>query len=179
MPRLFTGIKIPLNIANRLRFLQSGLTGARWIEAEDFHITLRFFGEVDGVMADEIFYGFQKIKPPSFDVELHSTGVFGSKKPRMVWAGVRPNEALEDLHRSQEVLAQKIGLPAEGRKFTPHVTLARLRHGDIDEVGHYLAYHGSFCSEPFRVSEFVLYSARNSKGGGPYVIEETYSLSDS
>lgn len=174
MPRLFTGLKIPASIAERLRFMQFGLSGAKWIEPEDFHITLRFIGDVDGVMANEIVYGYEAIRSAQFSLRLAGVGLFGKDKPRMIWAGVEANDELKHLHMAHEALAQKLGLKAEGRKFIPHVTLARLRHGNRLEVSNYLQDHGLFETEPFEVSEFVLFSAKSSRGGGPYRIEEVY-----
>lgn len=174
MPRLFTGIKIPASVAEHLRLMQYGLSGAKWIEAEDFHITLRFFGDVDGVMADEIIYGYESIQIAPFSLRLSGIGHFGKDKPRMIWAGVKDSEDLQHLHMAHENLAQKLGLKPEGRKFIPHVTLARLRHGNMEEVSNYLHDHGLFETQPFEVTAFVLFSARSSRGGGPYQTEAIY-----
>ena len=71
---------------------------------------------------------------------------------------------------------QRIGLEPEGRKYTPHVTLARLRDSSNRDVADYLSARGHFRSQPFPVSRFVLFSSRNSVGGGPYVVEASYPL---
>jgi 2'-5' RNA ligase len=81
-----------------------------------------------------------------------------------------------DLQAEHERLLQRVGLEPEGRKYTPHVTLARLRDSSSRQVADYLTERGSFRSAPFRVERFVLYSSRNSVGGGPYVVEEAYPL---
>lgn len=176
MPRLFTGIQIPLAVADELIRLQCGIQNARWISSENFHITLRFIGDVDTAIADDIFTALDEIAPPAFEINLRGVGAFGNNRPRMVWAGVAPSEPLTDLHRAHEQAMQRIGLKAEGRKFTPHVTTARLRHSTTTETADYLSLHGDFCSAPFAVNEFVVYSAKQSTGGGPYVIEEVYPL---
>lgn len=176
MPRLFTGLKIPASIADRLRLMQFGISGAKWIDTEDLHITLRFFGDVDGVMANEILYGYESIQATPFSLQLSGIGHFGKGKPRMLWAGVEESVELERLHLAHEALAQKLGLRPEGRKFIPHVTLARMRHGHMEDVSNYLHDHGLFQTEPFEISEFVLFSARSSKGGGPYQTEALYPL---
>ena len=67
-------------------------------------------------------------------------------------------------------------MQAEPKKFVPHVTLARLRNSSPQDVAHYLSARGNFATMPFRVSRFVLMSSRDSVGGGPYVIEETWPL---
>jgi 2'-5' RNA ligase len=71
---------------------------------------------------------------------------------------------------------QRIGLPPEGRKYTPHVTLARLRGGNARDIAEYLTLRGGFVAGTFDVDRFVLFSSRDSVGGGPYVVEETYDL---
>jgi 2'-5' RNA ligase len=71
---------------------------------------------------------------------------------------------------------QRIGLPPEGRKYTPHVTLARLRNGSARDIAEYLTLRGGFAAGPFEVDRFVLFSSRDSVGGGPYVVEEVFDL---
>jgi 2'-5' RNA ligase len=83
---------------------------------------------------------------------------------------------LFDLQSEQERLLQRVGLEPEGRKYTPHVTLARLRDSSSRHVADFLSSRQPFRSNPFRISRFVLYSSRASVGGGPYVIEAAYPL---
>ncbi|MGC2075331.1 MAG: 2'-5' RNA ligase family protein, partial [Xanthobacteraceae bacterium] len=64
----------------------------------------------------------------------------------------------------------------EGRKYTPHVTLARLRDSSSHQVAEYLAARGHYRSLSFAVARFVLFSSRASVGGGPYIVEEDYPL---
>lgn len=176
MPRLFSGIEIPADIAQRLGFLHGGLENARWIDPENFHITLRFIGDVDGAMADRFDDALAKIRLTPFELTLDGLGVFGGKKPRSVWAGVQPNATLDGLFRANDLAAQKAGLMPEARNFHPHVTLARLRGAKSAPVASYLAQNGAFLSEAFPVSRFVLFSARESRGGGPYIVERSYPL---
>jgi 2'-5' RNA ligase len=82
------------------------------------------------------------------------------------------------LRRANERAAREAGLPPEGRNFKPHVTLARLRGARADAVAAYLERQGGIGPESFMVSRFVLYSSRNSVGGGPYVVEAAYPLED-
>ena len=101
---------------------------------------------------------------------------FGSKKPHSIWAGVQPSSQLAALQADIERACQRIGLPPEPRKFTPHVTLARLKNARVDDVVHYLTGRGDFSAMPFTVGRFLLMSSRDSTGGGPYVVEEEYPL---
>ncbi len=178
MPRLFTALEIPRNAAMSLSLLRGGLPGARWIDVENYHITLRFFGDVDYRTADEIVDRLERIDRSRFELSLTGTGSFGSKKPHSVWAGVSQPPELYELQGEIERMCQRIGLPADQRKFMPHVTLARLRQARVDDVVHYLAGRGDFYTQPFTVGRFVLLSSRDSVGGGPYRTEEVFPLSD-
>jgi 2'-5' RNA ligase len=69
-----------------------------------------------------------------------------------------------------------LGLPPDGRKYIPHVTLARLRSPSLANVQEFLARQSLFVSRPFEVSQFVLFSSRPSRGGGPYGVVDAYDL---
>jgi 2'-5' RNA ligase len=176
MPRLFTALEIPQSAALSLSLLRGGLPGARWIDRENFHITLRFIGDVDHRTADDLVNGLDRVHRTQFDLSLVGTGLFGSKKPHSIWAGVQPSPALSALQADIERVCQRIGLPPEPRKFTPHVTLARLKNARVDDVVHYMNGRGNFAAGPFTVTRFVVMSSRDSVGGGPYVVEEAYPL---
>ena len=176
MPRLFTALEIPRNAAMSLSLLRGGLPGARWIDVENYHITLRFIGDVDGRTADEIVERLDRIDRPEFQLRLDGIGSFGSKKPHSIWAGVSPSPEMYALQGEIERICQRIGLPPDPRKFTPHVTLARLKYSRVDDVVHYLAGRGNFQTSTFTVPRFVLLSSRESVGGGPYLTEEVFPL---
>jgi 2'-5' RNA ligase len=177
MPRLFTGLEIPRDVAFLLSLKRGGLTGARWIDQENYHITLRFIGDVDGRVADEISDSLDRLSNSlSFTVKLSHLGVFGGDKPRALYAGVEVNSTLTQLQAAHERVLQRIGLEPEGRKFTPHVTLARLRGGNAAEIAHFIASAGRFEPLTFPVGRFVLFSSRDSVGGGPYLVEQAYPL---
>jgi 2'-5' RNA ligase len=176
MPRLFTALEIPRDAALSLSLLRGGLPGARWIDVESYHLTLRFIGDVEGHVADEIANALDRVRRPSFSLTLAGVGAFGSRKPHSIYAGVQASPDLNALQAEIERICQRLGLPADPRRFTPHVTLARLRNSHPVEVGHYLSSRGNFCASTFRVGRFVLMSSRDSVGGGPYVIEEAWPL---
>ncbi|RWX75123.1 RNA 2',3'-cyclic phosphodiesterase [Neorhizobium lilium] len=178
MPRLFTALEIPRNLALSLSLLRGGLPGARWIDVENYHITLRFIGDVDGRTADELVNRFDRIDRPEFQLSLNGIGSFGSKKPHSIWAGVAPSSDLSALQGEIERICQRIGLAPDPRKFTPHVTLARLKHCRLDDVVHYLSGRGNFYATPFTAPRFVLMSSKESVGGGPYLTEEIFPLRD-
>jgi 2'-5' RNA ligase len=176
MPRLFTALEIPQSAALSLSLLRGGVPGARWIDTDHYHITLRFIGDIDHRTADEVVAGFDRVRRQQFELKLSGTGFFGSKKPHSIWAGVQPAPALLALQAEHDRICQKIGLPPEPRKFMPHITLARLKNARVDDVMHYLTGRGNFAAGPFTVGRFVLMSSRDSVGGGPYVVEEAYPL---
>ena len=176
MPRLFTALEIPRNAALSLSLLRGGLPGGRWIDVENYHITLRFIGDVDGRTADEIVARLDRIDRPEFQLSLSGIGSFGSKKPHSIWAGVSAEPELFALQAEMERLCQRVGLPPDPRKFVPHVTLARLKASRLDDVVHYLAGRGDFHTSTFKASRFVLLSSRESVGGGPYLTEEIFPL---
>lgn len=176
MMRLFTGLEIPADIADGLSLLRGGLPGARWIDPENYHLTLRFIGDVDDVLASEVADLLASVRRPAFDLRLEGLSSFGGRKPRAVIAPAQPNQSLLDLQAEQERLMQRVGLEPEGRKYSPHITLARLRDSSSWQVADYLAARGHFRTPSFPVSRFVLFSSRASVGGGPYVVEAAYPL---
>jgi 2'-5' RNA ligase len=176
MPRLFTGLEIPSDLARELATLRGGLSGARWIDEENYHITLRFIGDIDHSTARDIFYELGQIRRRSFEVAIEGLSTFGGDKPRAIVARARPAAPLVELQADQERMIRRAGVPPEPRKFKPHVTLARLRAASPAAVADYLAMRGFISSLRFEAKRFVLFSSRDSVGGGPYLVEAAYPL---
>ncbi len=176
MPRLFTGVELPSNVVQSLSSLRGGLQGARWIDPENYHLTMRFIGDVDDATAHEVASLLSRVKRPPFEIHMEGLSAFGGRKPRAVVANVAASPALMEAQAEQERLFRRIGLEPEGRKYTPHVTLARLRESSSRQVAEYLAARGYFRTAAFPVARFVLFSSRDSVGGGPYVVEAAYPL---
>ena len=180
MPRLFTGIEIPPDITERLSFFRGGLPGARWIEPSDYHVTLRFLGEVDDGVAADVDAGLQeaRVRAP-LTVTLDGLASFGGDRPRALYASVVPTPELIDLQEEHERIARRAGAAPERRKFTPHVTLARLnREASPEAVARRLTEAGVFARLSFTARRAALFSARTSRGGGPYLVEAAYPLAD-
>jgi RNA 2',3'-cyclic 3'-phosphodiesterase len=175
MPRLFTALEIPSEIGQSMAQLRGGLPGARWIDPENYHLTLRFIGDIDDALADEIADRLGQVARRKFSLQIEGLDSFGGNKPRAVVAAVSPVSALVELQAEHERIMQRVGLEAE-RKYRPHVTLARLRDTSSRQVADFLSLRQPFRSPPFPVSRFVLYSSRDSVGGGPYVVEADYPL---
>ncbi len=174
MPRLFTALEIPAGLRTRLSLMRAPLHGARWVEAENMHITLRFAGDIDGRTADDFADQLADIGVAPFPVSIVGAGAFGGRDPRVLWAGVELSPQLEALHRAHERVARAAGLEADPRAFKPHVTLARMRGVRQSAVAQFLGEFGDLHMEPFTVTRFVLLSARPGSGGPPYGIEAEY-----
>lgn len=176
MPRLFTGLEIPAQTGLMLSLIRGGLRGVRWIDPENYHITLRFIGDIDDRMADEVADALDRIRRDPVEIRLTGLGAFANGKPHAVFARVEPTPELMELQSEQERILQRLRLPAERRKYVPHVTLARCRTCSNQDVARWLAEHGDFYAQSFTASRFALFSSRASVGGGPYLVEEAYPL---
>lgn len=176
MPRLFTAIEVPNEIRDELYRLRIPLPGARWMKPESFHITLRFAGDIGNVEAREFVANLSMIEPDGFELRLSGLGVFGGDDPHAIWAGVEPTPQLEDLARAHEKAARNAGLAPETRAFRPHVTLARLKHSNVEAVARFLTRYSGYRSERFFVTRTLLMSSRPGTGGGPYGIEDRFPM---
>ena len=176
MPRLFTGLAVPAEIAEALKIHQGGLPGARWIEPGDFHVTLRFLGDVEATVADDVVEALSEMRArPALTVTLDGLGIFGGDRPRALYASVVPEAVLMDLQAEQERLVRRAGVEPERRKFTPHVTLARLRRDATPEAtAMYLSQAPVFAPLTYSSDRVTLFSARDSTGGGPYLAEAEF-----
>lgn len=176
MPRLFTGIELPEHVTEQLSSLRGGLPGARWAVPSDYHITLRFVGDINGRTARDFEESLAETRCEPVTITLTGLDSFGGAKPHSVFASIACTRALSDLQCEHERAARRVGLPPERRKFTPHVTLARLRASNVLDVADFLSTRGGFPSISFQPERFVLFSARDQVGGGPYVVEAAYPI---
>lgn len=176
MPRLFTGLKIPEQLADELSLLRGGIYGARWIEPDDYHITLSFIGDIDSVTADEVVLELETIHASPFSVRISGFDSFGSKSSRAIFASIETSPDLNKLQKAQDSLLRRMGISMQSRKYVPHITLARSSQAKQSDITQYLSVHGGFTSEPFEISQFILFSAKGSIGGGPYHSEVVYEF---
>lgn len=179
MPRLFTGLEVPSEIAAELAMLRGGISGARWVDVENYHITLRFLGDIDDRTAAEAANSLGEIRRPSFPVALDGLSWFGADKPRAIVAKIKPTAPLVELQADHERRLRRIGLDPEPRKYTPHITLARLRSASTLAVADYLSVRGYLPPRQYEANRFVLFSSRELTGGGPYLVEAAYTLQGS
>ena len=177
MLRLFVGIEFPPELKLHLSMLETVIPGARWVDPGNFHLTLRFIGEVDEGVAADIDEALVRLRARRFTLQLAGTGVFGGGKPRALWVGVERHPELVALRDKIEKALIRIGLEPEQRKFAPHVTLARLREPVLDQLGQFLAVHAQFRAEPLPVEHFSLIASFPTKAGSIYEDQADYPLS--
>src|SRR5262249_5463420 len=133
-------------------------------------------GETDGRDAAMLDDALAAIEAPAFTLQLHGVGQFGNKQPHALWAGMRKSEALEHLQRKVDAAIRRVGQPQDAHKFTPHVTVARLRSREGAKLIEWLTHNALFTSAEFRVDAFHLYSSRLTSDGSVYAAEQSYPL---
>lgn len=177
MPRLFVGLPLPEPVRDRLAMLGAGIPGARWVAAENLHLTLRFVGEVDFGVMEDLAEALDGIAAPGFDLTLAGLGHFETKgAAHSLWVGAERAPALMHLQARVEAAARRAGLPPEGRRFLPHVTLARLRGAPPDRVSAFIAGNNLFRAGPIPVASFTLFSSHLAREGAIYREEASFPL---
>ena len=176
MYRLFAALPVDPDIAPGLKALQTGLAGASWRPERNFHITLRFFGDLGYSQARDLDDLLGEIRAPALEIRLEGVGWFGRREPSAVWARVRETDELRALAGQCERAARRLGLPADRRNFTPHVTLAYLHGTTPQEVAAWAEPRHAYCSDTFWVDSFHLYSSHMGDGPSRYVAEADYVL---
>jgi|SRR5579875_1149211 len=173
MLRLFVGIALPPEIKLSLSLLANGLPGAKWVDPGNYHLTLRFIGEIDEGQAEDVDAGLHQIRAPRLDLTLATVGHFGL---RQLWVGVERNDALHHLHAKIESALTRLGFPPEERRYTPHVSLARLKGTSESRLQAYLSEHALYRAPPFRVEKFSLIASYLTKSGAIYEDQSDYRL---
>ena len=176
MHRLFAAIPVPAELHPALIRLQKGLTGASWRPPANFHITLRFFGDLPRALAEALDEELAQITASPFSVALEGAGWFGRREPYSAHVRVAASDPLNELSRRCERAARRLGLPAEKRAFKPHVTLAYLHGTPLSDVmtwseGRQTASAGSFYADTWH-----LYESFSGKGASRYVPQADYVL---
>ena len=175
--RLFVGLELPWPIKERLGLLGGGIPGARWVPAENLHMTLRFVGEVPAHRAEEIDHALATLRGRKFHLTLAGVGTFAKGgRETQLWIGVERNPALDHLQTKVETALQRAGLEPERRKFVPHVTLARLDNAVPVKIAEFVQARNLFRSTVISVDHFVLFSSRLGKEASVYTPEVEYEL---
>jgi 2'-5' RNA ligase len=177
MPRLFLGLDLPASVDDHLELMSCGLPGARWEGRDKFHLTLLFIDEVDGRVHREIVDALTRLRSPRFELTLKGIGIFPPRgEPTSVWAGVADAGPVTLLKQRIEACLRGVEVEPDRRKFTPHVTLARLDGTPTDAVVAYMSAHVLFRSETFTVDRVLLFSSVRSPKGSRYRVEAGFPL---
>ncbi|WP_033922684.1 RNA 2',3'-cyclic phosphodiesterase [Sphingomonas sp. 37zxx] len=177
MHRLFVGLRPPFAVREQLIAAMDGVIGARWQDDDQLHITLRFIGEVERPVAEDVAVALGAIHAAPLTLAIAGVGRFEKRgRTNCVWAGVRPVDAIGRLHRKIDQALVRIGLPPEGRAYLPHVTLARLG-GGAGPVERFLADQAALASPPFTLDHFLLFESSLGRDGPIYETIARYPLS--
>lgn len=173
--RLFIGIRPPVAVREALIDTMEALKGARWQDDEQLHLTLRFIGEVERPVANDLAAALASITWQPFDLALESVSHFERKgMPTAIWARVLPTPELNGLRRKIERVCDLTGLGRETRRFTPHITIARLnRH--TGPIAPWLTRHASFRTT-WQVDGFTLFESHLLASGAHYAVAAHYPL---
>lgn len=178
MPRLFVALDLPVEIKTSLEPLAFGLGEARWTMPDQQHLTLRFIGDIDNGEANQVAEALSLVPGLPFELQLKGIGHFPPRgEPKVIWAGVAKSRELKDLKKRIDRALKQARLAPDQQKYTPHVTLARLRRPPTQAgLATYLMQHSLFQSQPFTISSFHLYSSWLKPEGPDYQLEASYQL---
>jgi 2'-5' RNA ligase len=176
MHRLFVAIRPPEPIRDLLIDAMDDSPEFRWQDEEQLHLTLRFIGEVERPLADDLAAELGRISAQPFELRIAGTGRFKQRSSGALWAGVEPRGRVTALAAKVERACIAVGLAPERRAFHPHITLARWKGRRTREVASFLELTRGLASDPFEVDEFILLESRLSRHGAHYEEVAAYSL---
>jgi 2'-5' RNA ligase len=176
MHRLFVAIRPPEPIRDLLIDAMDDMADFRWQDEGQLHITLRFIGEVDRPVAEDLAASLERIRFAPFHIRIKGVGRFEQRNGGALWAGVEPKEPLAALAAKVERICQSVGLEPERRAYHPHITLARWKSRRTREVADFLERRGGLVSDQFDVEDFILFESRLSKHGAHYEEVARYPL---
>lgn len=174
--RLFVAIRPPEEIRDLLIDAMDDSPEFRWQDEAQLHLTLRFVGEVDRPVATDLADALARVRSDPFQLRINGIGRFEQRSSGALWAGVEPKAPLAALAAKVERTCQQVGLEPERRAFHPHITLARWKGRRSREVGEFIERKSGLSSDPFDVTEFILFESRLSRHGAQYEKVATYEL---
>ncbi|PAU93360.1 RNA 2',3'-cyclic phosphodiesterase [Aliifodinibius salipaludis] len=175
--RLFIAIPLREGVKRKLLDLRQPIDGMQWQSQEQMHLTLKFVGEVDKTTPSELRGELDNIVHPAFTMTITGIGYFPEgKQPKVVWAGVKENTTLQELHQKVEDHCEKMGIAPENRSYKPHVTIGRTKNTSKRTVTSFINQHKKFAIPDISVSEFVLYESKLHPDGARHYPLQTYSL---
>jgi RNA 2',3'-cyclic 3'-phosphodiesterase len=176
MHRLFVAIRPPEHVLDLLIDAMDESADFRWQSDEQLHITLRFIGEVERPIANDLADALAKIRSEPLEIRVNGVGRFEHRSGGALWAGIEPKEPLAALAAKIERVCQKVGLEPELRAYHPHITLARWKGRRSREIADFLDRNRALASESFAVTDFTLFESRLSRHGAHYEAVARYGL---
>jgi 2'-5' RNA ligase len=176
MHRLFVAIRPPEVIRDLLIDTMDYSPELRWVGDEQLHLTLRFIGEVERPLANDIADALWTIRFPAFELRIAGVGRFERRNGGAVWAGIAPKKPVADLAAKIDRACVSAGLEPEHRAFHPHVTLARWNRTGSDAALRFERRESGLSSSTFAVNHFDLFESHLSRHGARYSIATTFSL---
>ena len=164
--RLFVAPRTAVGAAPaRWRCWPAALPGARWVPAENYHLTLRFIGETPAHRAEEIDHALAALRAPRLRADAGRRRHVRQGRPQpprcgRAWSATRRSTICR---AKIETALQRIGLEPERRRFPPHVTLARLDNVPEAKLAAFVQAHNLFRAEPVPVEHFTLFSSRSAR----------------
>ncbi|NOY36494.1 MAG: RNA 2',3'-cyclic phosphodiesterase [Chlorobi bacterium] len=182
--RLFIGIPVPQNrilldfVGEMQRtFIQSRI---KWVPSGNWHFTLRFLGDTPVRAISPIVEMMQRnlSSLPAFKGRIAGIGVFKSlREPKVLWCGIYPAEPFQDIYKRISPVAAITGSPAVKERFTPHLTLGRIKWlHDMELFRHWIEKYEYNPFFSFHVHNVVLYESVLKSSGPVYHIVEKISL---
>jgi RNA 2',3'-cyclic 3'-phosphodiesterase len=175
MHRLFVAIRPPEEIRDLLIDVMDDGADFRWQSDEQLHLTLRFVGEVEPPLANDLAHAMAGLRSPPLELRLSGLGTFDHRNGGAIWAGIDPSEPVKALAARIERICQSVGLPPERRAFRPHITLARWKGPRSREARAFLDGR-TLSSDAFEVADVILYESRLSRHGAHYEEVESFAL---
>jgi RNA 2',3'-cyclic 3'-phosphodiesterase len=179
MIRAFLGLELPQAVRGALQVQQFLLPLPRKVEPEKLHMTLVFLGDCPELALDAAHEGFEALRETGFPLSLQGLGLFGKDKPHCAWAGVAPSPELMRLQTKVETIARRAGCPIDARKFVPHVSLGRFSSPPPIEAARLeraVAMGAGFRTEPWQVTDLVLWQSHLMRRGAHYQVLTRYPL---
>jgi len=168
MHRLFVAIRPPEAVRDRLIDAMEDSPELRWVGDEQLHLTLRFIGEVERPLADDIALALTRVRSDRFELRVTGVGIFERRSGGTLWAGIEPKQPLAALAAKVERASVAAGLEPEHRAFHPHITLARFNRASATAAQAFLERTRALASPPFAVTSFILYESHLSRHGPHY-----------
>lgn len=177
MARLFVAIELPPEVTTALQRIQPpARRGVRLASVEQMHLTLHFIGEAE---TESCAAALAAVRSPRFELTLEGTGRFpAARGGSTLWAGVRENSKLHELHQAIALSLMPCGFTPESRSYSPHVTLARCGPETSSHIiDAFLEASRNLFIPDIPVQGFVLFSSDLAPGRSPiYHYERTFML---